>query len=110
MATETPLVAAGDVSTTILRIGRRAFLNAQRITVVVKWTNVGRYPAGTGDLILRLAAGGEVMAPVRAPSEVVAGSSTYVGDLVFEVPPGERTAVLTAALGQARSEHPLTLH
>jgi hypothetical protein len=109
MANETPLVHADDVSTTILRIGRRAFVNTQRITVVVKWTNAGRYAAGTFDLVVRLGVGGEVMAPVRSPSEVVAPQSTYVGDIVFEVPPGVRTAVLTAALKEARTERTLTL-
>ena len=94
----------------ILRIGRRAFVNTQRITVVVRWTNTGRYAVATGDLILRLRHGGEVAAPVRSPSEVVAPESTYVGDVVFGVPPTVRTATLSAELREARTERKLTLH
>jgi hypothetical protein len=109
VAKETPLLAVDDVSTAILRIGRRAFVNSQRITVVVKWTNAGRYAAGTGDLVLRLASGGEVIAPVRSPSEVVAGQSTYVGDIVFDVPAETRMAVLRASLRDGKTEQPLTL-
>ena len=106
---ETPLLAAGDVSTAILRIGRRAFVNTQRITVVVRWTNAGRYDIATSDLVVRLGVGGEVVAPVRSPSEVVASGSTHVGDVVFEVPTEARTAVLSAAIRDARAERQLTL-
>ena len=107
---ETPLLDSGDVSTAILRIGRRAFVNSQRITVVVRWTNKGRYDAGTGDLVLRLDVGGEVLPPVRSPSEVITGASTYVGDVVFDVPPTVRTATLTGTLRESRTERTLTLH
>jgi hypothetical protein len=110
VTSETPLVDSGDLSTAILRIGRRAFVNTQRITVIVRWTNTGRYPAGTGELALRLGIGGEVLAPEKSPSEVVAPGSTYVGDVVFEAPPEVRTATLSAALKQARTERKLTLH
>ena len=110
VATETPLLDNGDVSTTILRISRRAFVNNQRITVVVRWTNRGRYAAGTGDLVLRMDVGGEVLPPVQSPSEVVAGESTYVGDVVFDVPPTVRTATLTGMLRESRTERKLTLH
>jgi hypothetical protein len=110
IANETPLLDADDVSTAILRIGRRAFVNTQRITVVVRWTNKGRYAAGTGDLVLRLDVGGEVLAPVRSPSEVVAPESTYVGDVVFDVPPALRTASLSGTLRESRTERKLTLH
>jgi hypothetical protein len=110
IANETPLLDADDVSTAILRVGRRAFVNTQRITVVVRWTNKGRYAAGTGDLVLRLDVGGEVLAPVRSPSEVVAPESTYVGDVVFDVPPALRTASLSGTLRESRTERKLTLH
>jgi hypothetical protein len=110
LAQETPLLTAGELSTTILRIGRRAFVNTQRVTVVVRWTNGARYDAGTWDLVLRLASGGEVVAPVRAPADVVAPQSTYVGDVVFELPAEAGTAVLTATLRSAHTEQKLTLH
>jgi hypothetical protein len=107
--TEIPLLSSGETTTTVMRATRRAFVNKQRITLVVKWTNDGRYDIGTGDLTLRLAVGGEVRPPVKMPSEVVAGNATWIGDVVFDVPPDLRSATLRAALGQARVDKDLTL-
>jgi hypothetical protein len=90
LRTEIPLLSSGAVTTTVMRATRRAFVNKQRITLVVKWTNDGRYDIATGDLTLRLAGGGEVRPPVKMPSEVVAGNSTWIGDVVFDVPPDLR--------------------
>ena len=107
---ETPLVMTADASTTAMRISRRAFTNVQRITVVVKWTNSSRYPMATSDLTLRLVAGADLLAPFKTPSEVVAPESTYVGDIVFEVPPTVKTASLISSLRHVKSEMPLRLH
>ena len=109
LRTEIPLLSSGETTTTVMRATRRAFVNKQRITVVVKWTNDGRYDIATGDLTLRLAVGGEVRPPVKMPSEVVAGNATWIGDVVFDVPPDLRSATLRAALGQARVDKDLTL-
>ena len=106
---EFPLIAGDDVAVDVMRISRRAFVNAQRITAVVKWTNKRRYDMATGDLTLRLAAGGEVLAPVRSPSEVVEPGATYIGDVVFEVPPQITRATLRAELHGKQQEQELTL-
>ena len=107
---ETPLISTGRLSATILRSSVRRFVNTQRVTVVVKWTNPEpRYAVGSGDLILRLAIGGEVLAPVRQPSEVLSGGTTYVGDVVFEVPTDVRTVTLKASIGEDTVEKTLTL-
>ena len=108
--TEVPLFTGDDAAIDILRISRRAFVNTQRITAVVKWSNKGRYPMATGDLTLRLAAGGEVLAPFRSPSEVVEPGATHVGDVVFDVPPQITKAVLRAELRGMQKEQELTLH
>lgn len=107
---ETPLLTTGDVSTVILRVNRRAFVNTQRITLVVRWANMSRYPAATVEPTLRLEAGGAVLAPVKAPSEAVERDSTYVGDVVFEVPPSVRTATLRASANGAEVNRMLTLY
>jgi hypothetical protein len=106
---EFPLIAANDVAIDVMRISRRAFVNTQRITAVVKWSNKGRYGIATGDLTLRLAAGGEVLAPFRSPSEVVEAGATYIGDVVFEVPPQITRATLRAELRGTQKEQELTL-
>jgi hypothetical protein len=74
-----------------------------------KQINGRRYDVTTGDLTLRLAASGEVLAPFRSPSEVVNPGATYVGDIVFDVPPQIRTATLRATLGSREKEQELTL-
>lgn len=107
---ETPLLATDTVSLDILRSSRRAFANVQRIVVVVKWTNRGRYPIATSDLTARLRIAGETLAPMRMPAEVVAPESTYVGDILFEVPPEVRKATLTASVGEMRVEREITLY
>ena len=106
---EVPLLSSGEITTTVMRATRRAFVNKQRVTLVVKWTNNGRYDIATGDLTLRLAFNGEVQAPVKMPSEVVAGGATWIGDVVFDVPPDLRSATLRSTLGEARSEQGLPL-
>jgi len=123
---EFPLITGDDVAVDVMRISRRAFVNTQRITAVVKWHNKGhvntqritavvkwhnkgRYDMATGDLTLRLAAGGEVLAPFRSPSEVVASGATYVGDVVFDVPPQIAKATLRAELRGRQKEQELTL-
>jgi hypothetical protein len=107
---EAPLVSASDTTTTTLRISRRAFLNKQRITVVVKWVNGGRAAVSTGDLVARLDVGGETVAPTKMPSEVVEAGATYIGDIVFEVPPTTKTATLKASLKESTVDVPLTLY
>ena len=105
---EFPLLDGDGVTTVAMRVSRRAFVNTQRITMVVKWSNTGRYGIATGDLTLRLAAGGEVLAPFRSPSEVVEPGSTYVGDIVFDVPPQVAKATLRAMLRDKQKEQELT--
>ena len=106
---EFPLIEGDGVTMAVLRISRRAFVNTQRITLVVKWSNTGRYAIATGDLLVRLATPGEVLAPFRMPSEVVEPGSTYVGDIVFDVPPSLTKATLKATLRDMSREQELTL-
>jgi hypothetical protein len=51
---EFPLIDGDGVATSVMRVSRRAFVNTQRITIVVKWSNTGRYPIATSDLLARL--------------------------------------------------------
>jgi hypothetical protein len=106
---EFSMLETDDVTAVAMRVSRRAFVNAQRITVVVRWSNTGRYAIATGDLIQRLAAGGEVLAPFKSPLEVVEPGSTYVGDVVFDVPPQVTTATLRATLRDSQQEWELRL-
>jgi hypothetical protein len=106
---EQPLVAGNGTSTSVARITNRHFANTQRLSMEVRWMNGGRYSIATGDLVLRLAAGGEILAPVKTPNEAVEGGATYRGDVIFDVAPGIREAVLKATLHGATRDLPLTL-
>jgi hypothetical protein len=105
-----PLVEKDDMVMSVSRISNRHFVNAQRIRMDVEWKNGGRYAVATGDLVLRLEAGGETLAPTSSPSEAVDGGSTYHGDVVFEVPPKTRQATLKATFRDATHEVRLTLN
>jgi hypothetical protein len=109
MRRDDPLVAAGEFSTTIMRVRVRRFLNKQQVRVVVRWHNDGRFPEATGELTLRLAVGGERLAPVQAPSEVVGPKDRHVADVVFEVPPETRSVVLHASLRGMDAERTIPL-
>lgn len=105
-----PLLDKDGMVLSITRIGNRHFANLQRIRMEVEWKNGGRYPTATGDVVLRLQVGGETLAPASSPSEAVDGGSTYRGDVVFDVPPTARQAVVQASFRGAMQELPLTLH
>ena len=109
MRRDDPLVAAGGFSTAIMRVRVRRFLNKQQLRVEVRWTNDGRFPQATGELTLRVAAGGELLAPAQAPSEVVQPKDRQVADVVFEVPPEARSVVLKASLGGTEAERTIPL-
>jgi hypothetical protein len=87
----------------------RRFANTIRIIVTVRIANSGRYSRSSGDLVLRLAHGGDVSAPVAAPNDVIEAASTASGDSVFEVPPTTREVVLRATTGGASATLPLRL-
>jgi len=106
---EQPLVAADGTSTSVARITNRHFANTQRVSMEIRWMNGGRYPIATGDLVLRLAAGGESLAPVKTPNAAIEGGATYRGDVVFDVAPGIGQAVLKASLRDTTRDLPLTL-
>lgn len=109
MRRDDPLLTSGGLSTTIMRVRVRRFLNKQQVRVVVRWNNDGRIPQATGALTLRLAVGGELLAPVQAPSEVVEPKDREVADVVFEVPPETRSVVLAASLGGMEAERTIPL-
>jgi hypothetical protein len=104
------LVRGGEASASVLRITSRRFANAQRLRLDIQWNSEGRYPVGTFDLVLRLIANGETLAPVSAPSQAIAGGATYRDTVVFDVGPDVRQVVLKASLRGAEREVPLTLH
>jgi hypothetical protein len=105
---EVPLVTHGELATSAMRMTLRRFVNKKRLTVVVRWqNNDARAPRGTFDLQMRLAASGEVRAPVRQPSEVVDARATHIGDVVFELPADATAGTLSAEIAGTTASMPL---
>jgi hypothetical protein len=103
------LVRDGDLTVTIERASSRRFANVLRLTFWMRYTNSGRYPAGSGDAVLRLQAGDQVLAPIESPNLVLEGNSNASGDVEFEVPPTATRAVLRATIRGTSAEWPLEL-
>jgi hypothetical protein len=58
---------------------------------------------------LRLATGGELLAPTQVTTAGVEPRSTTDLDVVFELPPDSKAAVLRGTVGAASGEIPLKL-
>jgi hypothetical protein len=104
-----PLLALDGFTATAQRITSRRFVNANRLTVAIRYENTGTGARGQWDVQLRAVAGSDMFAPVRAPAEVIAGLSTGTGEAVFDVPPAARSVTLRALSGDRSNEIPLTL-
>jgi hypothetical protein len=104
-----PLITTGDLRATVTRAWVRRFANTIRVTATVRLENTGRYARASGDLVLRIAEGGEVRAPSRFESTVVEPQSTVALDAVFDLPSTASAVVLRGAAGQASGEIPLTV-
>jgi hypothetical protein len=103
------LVRDGDLSVTIERATARRFVNAVRLRIAVRFANRGRYPAGSGDAVIRLAVGDEVRAPIEAPGLVIEPNSNAAADVEFEAPPATTRAVLRGTIRSTSGEWPFEL-
>jgi TIR domain len=103
------LVRDGDLSVTIERATARRFVNAVRLRFAVRFANTGRYPAGSGDAVVRLAVGDEVRAPIEAPALVIDPNSNAAADVEFEAPPATTRAVLRGTIRSTSGEWPFEL-
>jgi hypothetical protein len=99
-----PFLSGDGYATTLRSATARRFANAVRLTFSVGFSNSGRYPSGTGELVMRVAAGDRVIAPWEAPNEVIAPASTTSGSYVFDVPPGTRRVVLRGMVRSMSTE------
>jgi hypothetical protein len=98
------LVQADTASVTLKRMTNRHFANAQRLRLDLQWKNDDRYALGTFDLVLRVDANGETIAPISAPSEPIDGGATYRGTIVFDIAPDAKQIVLKARLKGAERD------
>jgi hypothetical protein len=104
-----PLLAAGEVGATLLSVSSRRFANALRLIVSIRIVNDGRYPVHSGAVTLRVAAGGELLAPNQSPNEVIDPMSTISPTVVFDLPPTATSAVLRTMIAKESAERTLAL-
>jgi hypothetical protein len=105
----TALVATGDLRATVTRATARRFANIIRIAATVRLENRDTVPRFSGDAALRLATGGELLAPTQVTTAGVEPRSTTDLDVVFELPPDSKAAVLRGTVGAASGEIPLKI-
>ena len=84
-------------------------MNALRIFVTVRITNHGRFPHYFGASAFRLLVNGQATAPVDGPNQPVPSDADASGDVVFDVPPSTRAAILRVTDGGSTAEVPLDL-
>jgi hypothetical protein len=103
------LVRDRGMSVSIERGSSRRFVNVLRLSFWLRFTNSGRYAAGSSEAVLRLQAGDQLLAPVTAPSLVIEPHSNATADVEFEVPPTTARVVLRGTLRGSSGEWPLEL-
>jgi hypothetical protein len=69
------------------------------LSLSIRMTNQGKYPANFWDESFRLIAGQDTFAPSGGLNELVAGDSSKVGTILFVVPSTTRTAQLRVKFG-----------
>ncbi|HET9359907.1 MAG TPA: toll/interleukin-1 receptor domain-containing protein, partial [Vicinamibacterales bacterium] len=106
---QTVLVRGSGLSVTVLRGFSRRFVNVVRLRFAIRYENSGQYAVATGAATLRLAAGGQVLAPIEEPSEVVDSRANRSADVVFEVPTNATRVTLRGFIDQASGEMPIDL-
>jgi hypothetical protein len=103
------LIRDSGMTVTVERGISRRFANVIRLRFALRFGNSGRFPAGSGDAVLRIAAGDQVLAPIEAPILVIEPNAQATGDAEFEVPSTVTRVVLRAMLRDVMSEWPLEL-
>jgi hypothetical protein len=104
---QTLLVRGNGLSVTVLSGFSRRFVNVVRLTFSVRYDNSGQDAVATGAATLRLAAGGQVLAPIEEPSEVVDSRSNRRADVEFEVPTNVTRVTLRGFIEQVSGELPI---
>jgi hypothetical protein len=103
------LVRGSGLTVTVLRGFSRRFVNVVRLRFALRYENSGQYAVATGAATLRLAAGGQVLAPIEEPSEVVDSRASRSADVVFEVPTSVTRVTLRGFIEQTSGEMPIEL-
>jgi len=103
------LLDAGDVGATLFSASSRRFANTLRLMLSTRIVNNGRYPIHSGAVTMRVAVGGDLLAPNQFPNEVIDPMSTISPTVVFDLPPTATSAVLRTTIGKDSAERTFEL-
>lgn len=98
------LISTADQEYVVRSASARRFANALRLTVGVRLTNRSRSSVLFSGDAFRIAADGELLAPVDGPAVSVPPDATQSGDFVFDLPPDATRAVFRVRLPDATGE------
>jgi hypothetical protein len=100
----TPLLDTSDMAVTLQRAFTRRFANTLRLTLDIRMNNRGRYPAYSGSITMRVAAGGEQLAPYQFPNASLEPMTTASGTVVFNLPTTTTRAVMRTTIADQAAE------
>ena len=95
---------AGDVMVTLQRASTRRFANTLRFSLSLRFNNRGRFASHSSLIVMRVEAGGELLAPLQAPNENLDPMTTASGSAAFDLPTTATRAVLRTTIGDRTSE------
>ncbi|MGE3179395.1 MAG: toll/interleukin-1 receptor domain-containing protein [Vicinamibacterales bacterium] len=84
---------------TLRRATTRRFANTLRLSVALRIVNRGRVPAFSGDVVVRAAAGGDLLAPLEPLSDAVEAGTSISPTATFDLPTEARQVELRLANG-----------
>ena len=99
-----PLLDAGDIDLTLTGAFTRRFANTLRLNLSLRMVSHGRFAAYTGNIVMRVEAGGEQRAPFQFPNASLEPMTTGTGTAVFDLPTNTTRAVLRTTIGDRSVE------
>lgn len=79
------------------------------LTINVRMTNIGRYPANFWDESFRLLIDEVPKAPISQLNKLVNGESAEVGDVLFVIPANTKSVILRIRQGDESTDMPMPL-
>ena len=107
VAQAAPLLDADGLSVTLDRATSRRFVNVLRLTLSARVANKAPRPAFGGNIVMRVAAGDLLVAPLNFPFEVIDGQSSAIGNVVFDLPTTTTEATVRTTIGAESSQFPV---
>jgi hypothetical protein len=102
-----PLIETDSVSVTLDRATSRRFVNSLRLTLSVRAVNKGSMAIAGSGIVMRVAAGDALVAPLDSPLGVIDSKSSGTGTAVFDLPAATTEATVRTTIEGKSSELPI---